>query len=286
MMDDNWTDDRHYRFDEPDQPGVYLTHSGRILANIGSQPSWLFMDTDADADEMEWLLWDEIREQLDDTEFPLTRLTGDMAQRITGRNGTSDNGSTFRTEHYEMSVEQAGHAIIARSVELDRETGFEVPHVDCLHGTLRARITPCDGRLDARQAKGYAKFLDNIAGEMEDMQRYTQTEWAVMRSGVRPGPCVCGGMPVVEDGRKTYINGSVVTREKKIRCPNCGRNVSHTDFGGVEPGTVIRDTINEWNKEGAALDATINGRTTGNVRETGQSEMFEKPDNPNQGGEK
>lgn len=67
-------------FDEPEKVGVYATQSGLMLYNDGDKPNWMRMDG------KKWGIgnyadWDDVREYLDDSEFPLVEVTPEMIRK-------------------------------------------------------------------------------------------------------------------------------------------------------------------------------------------------------------
>lgn len=78
-----------HRFDEPSEVGVYATRSGLLLYNDGYKPNWRRLDG------RNWgnspfsicVRWDGVRNELDDSEFPLTHMTEGMVRGMIGALG-------------------------------------------------------------------------------------------------------------------------------------------------------------------------------------------------------
>lgn len=72
-----------HRFDEPSEVGVYATQSGLLLYNDGDEPNWRRLDG------RNWIhptfsifvRWDGMRKHLDDSEFPLVKVTPEMIRK-------------------------------------------------------------------------------------------------------------------------------------------------------------------------------------------------------------
>ena len=75
-----------HRFDEPSEVGVYATQSGLLLYNDGDEPSWRRLDGRSWSHPTfsVYVRWDEVRNELDDSEFPLTHVTEGMVRGMVG----------------------------------------------------------------------------------------------------------------------------------------------------------------------------------------------------------
>lgn len=75
-----------HRFDEPSEVGVYATRSGLLLYNDGDKPNGRRLDG------RNWshptfsifVRWDGVRNELDDSEFPLTHVTEGVVRGMVG----------------------------------------------------------------------------------------------------------------------------------------------------------------------------------------------------------
>lgn len=69
-----------HRFDEPEKVGCYATQSGMMLYNDGRRPKWTFLD-DRKWEDTHYVDWDYVRKHLDDSEFPLVKVTPEMIRK-------------------------------------------------------------------------------------------------------------------------------------------------------------------------------------------------------------
>lgn len=74
-----------HRFDEPKENGTYVTQSGILLYRSEGSPNWMNLtDEYWPCGHIRWLDWYDVRRLLDDSEFPLTPITADMARGMVG----------------------------------------------------------------------------------------------------------------------------------------------------------------------------------------------------------
>lgn len=75
-----------HRFDEPSEVGVYATRSGLLLYNDGDEPNWRRLDGRGwgNSTFSVYVRWDEVRNELDDSEFPLKHVTEEMVRGMVG----------------------------------------------------------------------------------------------------------------------------------------------------------------------------------------------------------
>ena len=75
-----------HRFDEPSEVGVYATRSGLLLYNDGDEPNWRRLDGRnwSHPTFSMFVRWDGVRNELDDSEFPLTHVTEGMVRGMVG----------------------------------------------------------------------------------------------------------------------------------------------------------------------------------------------------------
>lgn len=65
-------------FDEPKEPGLYLTQSGNVLFNDCSpEINWMVIVEDRE----KWKNWIDVLDYFDDSEFPLIKLTNDLVKK-------------------------------------------------------------------------------------------------------------------------------------------------------------------------------------------------------------
>lgn len=69
-----------HRFDEPEKVGCYATQSGMMLYNDGHRPNWLLVEGRRWKDNP-YVYWDGVRKHLDDSEFPLVKVTPEMIRK-------------------------------------------------------------------------------------------------------------------------------------------------------------------------------------------------------------
>lgn len=73
-----------HRFDEPTEIGHYVTKSGKFIAfNDGGNSlgqNWRVQFDNGERSH--WYYWQEMREELDDSEFPLIKLTPEMLRKV------------------------------------------------------------------------------------------------------------------------------------------------------------------------------------------------------------
>lgn len=73
------------RFDEPNEDGMYVSQSGILLYRSDGSPNWMNLtDEYWPCGHIRWLDWYDVRRLLDDSEFPLTHITADMARGMVG----------------------------------------------------------------------------------------------------------------------------------------------------------------------------------------------------------
>lgn len=68
------------RFDEPSEVGVYATQSGMMLYNDGAAPNWLLVEG-REWDDTPYVYWGDVCKHLDDSEFPLVKVTPEMIRK-------------------------------------------------------------------------------------------------------------------------------------------------------------------------------------------------------------
>ena len=74
-----------HRFIEPKESGTYVTQSGILLYRSDSSPNWMNLtDEYWPCDNIRWLDWYDVRRLLDDSEFPITYVTGRMIRGMVG----------------------------------------------------------------------------------------------------------------------------------------------------------------------------------------------------------
>lgn len=74
-----------HRFDEPKESGTYVTQSGILLYRSDGSPNWMNLtDEYWPCDNIRWLDWYDVRRLLDDSEFPITYVTGRMVRGMVG----------------------------------------------------------------------------------------------------------------------------------------------------------------------------------------------------------
>ena len=74
-----------HRFDEPKESGTYVTQSGILLYRSDGSPNWMNLtDEYWPCDNIRWLDWYDVRRLLDDSEFPITYVTGRMIRGMVG----------------------------------------------------------------------------------------------------------------------------------------------------------------------------------------------------------
>lgn len=69
-----------HRFDEPEKVGCYATQSGMMLYNDGNAPNWLLVEG-RKWEDTPYVRWDDVRKHLDDSEFPLVKVTPEMIRK-------------------------------------------------------------------------------------------------------------------------------------------------------------------------------------------------------------
>ena len=81
-----WRKTDPHRFDEPSEVGVYATRSGLLLYNDGDEPNWRRLDGRGwgNSTFSVYVRWDEVRNELDDSEFPLKHVTEEMVRGMVG----------------------------------------------------------------------------------------------------------------------------------------------------------------------------------------------------------
>lgn len=74
-----------HRFIEPKESGAYVTQSGILLYRSDGSPNWMNLtDEYWPCDNIRWLDWYDVRRLLDDSEFPITYVTGRMIRGMVG----------------------------------------------------------------------------------------------------------------------------------------------------------------------------------------------------------
>lgn len=74
-----------HRFIEPKESGTYVTQSGILLYRSDGSPNWMNLtDEYWPCDNIRWLDWYDVRRLLDDSEFPITYVTGRMIRGMVG----------------------------------------------------------------------------------------------------------------------------------------------------------------------------------------------------------
>lgn len=69
-----------HRFDEPENVGCYATQSGMMLYNDGDAPNWLLVEG-RKWEDAPYVCWSGVRKHLDDSEFPLVKVTPEMMRK-------------------------------------------------------------------------------------------------------------------------------------------------------------------------------------------------------------
>lgn len=69
-----------HRFDEPEKVGCYATQSGMMLYNDGNAPNWLLVEG-RKWEDVPYVHWYDVRKHLDDSEFPLVKVTPEMIRK-------------------------------------------------------------------------------------------------------------------------------------------------------------------------------------------------------------
>lgn len=70
-----------HRFDEPEKVGCYATQSGMMFYNDGCIPNWLLLEGGKREGTIDVFYWDDVRKHLDDSEFPLVKVTPEMIRK-------------------------------------------------------------------------------------------------------------------------------------------------------------------------------------------------------------
>lgn len=80
-----WRKLNPHRFDEPKESGTYVTQSGILLYRSDASPNWMNLtDEYWPCDNIRWLDWYDVRRFLDDSEFPITYVTGRIIRGMVG----------------------------------------------------------------------------------------------------------------------------------------------------------------------------------------------------------